>query len=389
MNQFFSMKAGNFTAWLLLNLLLVINSIFAQPLTLANALVIRWSYLSDSLSEFAPTGDAADIYLPLRTSELVCVGSNDGLLRWKADIGGDISSTILFDAQRLYTISESRNSKGGNRKALGIVRALSRANGVTLWVKEFPRPFRGGLLASSVSLYATLDDGKFYSIDKLTGDTRWILQFPHPAVSPPVLLGEKLYALTTDGFLIAVNHRTGTILERYRTEGAVRLQVNLQQHIIYLGTDSGYVFALNERSGYLTLIWRKRVVAALQDITATPEGVLVTTNDNFILLLDTQRGKRLWKRQMPARLVAPPSLGDGIALFSPIGEEACIALSLRDGKVINSLPIGKDNSVVASPLLVGNLVFIPTRKGLLTFAPAGKTPRPSPPINALTPPAEE
>jgi outer membrane protein assembly factor BamB len=379
MNHFFSIKPDNFVPWLLINLFVALNPAFAQPLTLTTPLVVRWSYFSDSLTEITPSGDMDDIYVPLLPGELISLGSGDGLLRWKADIGGDISCPPVFDTQRVYIISESQAFADGNRKTFGVVRAISRASGITLWVREFPRPFRRGLSANSVSLFTSLDDGRFYSIDKLTGETRWVAQLSYRAPDAPLLEADKLYSLTGDGYLIALSQRTGKILQRYRTGGAVRLQAGVQQGTLYSATADGYISALREQGGSLALLWRKRAGAGIQDITATPEGVLVTARDNFVLLLEPSRGKRLWKRQMPARLAVPPSLGYGTALFSPVGEEACIALSLRDGKVINSLPIGQDNSVVASPLIVGDLVLIPTRKGLLAFAPAGKSPSPQVP----------
>ncbi|HVG30328.1 MAG TPA: PQQ-binding-like beta-propeller repeat protein [Pyrinomonadaceae bacterium] len=379
MNHLFSIKTDILIAWLLINLFVALNPAFTQPLTLTTPLLVRWSYFSDSLTGVTPSGDMNDIYVPLLPSELVSLGGGDGLLRWKADIGGDISCPPVFDAQRVYIISESQAFGDANRKTFGVVRAISRASGVTLWVREFPRPFRRGLSANSVSLFASLDDGRLYSIDKFTGETRWLVQSSYRGPDTPLLEADKIYALTGDGYLIAISQRTGKTLQRYRTGGAVRPQVSVQQGTLYFATDDGYISALRERRGNLALLWRKRAGAGLQDITATPEGVLVTARDNFVLLLESNRGKRLWKRQMPARLAVPPSLGYGTALFSPLGEEACIALSLRDGRVINSLPIGKDNNVVASPLIVGNLVLIPTRKGLMAFAPAEQSTNPASP----------
>jgi outer membrane protein assembly factor BamB len=380
MNHFFSMGTEGRVLLLLINLFAAISPVFAQPTKSATPLVVRWSYVSDSLTELTPNGDADAIYVPVLPSELISLGSDDGLLRWKADIGGAISSPTAFDSQRVYIISESQAFGDGTGKTSGVVRAISRASGVTSWVKEFPRPFRRGVAASSVSLFAALDDGRLYSVDKLTGETRWVVQFPRSLVAAPILEGDKLYALTSDGYLVALNQRTGKILLRYQTGGAVLLQASIQQGILYLGTGDGYILALGDQGGRLFPLWRRRAGTGLQDITATQEGVLVTASDNFILLLEPHRGRRLWKRQLPARLAASPSPGSGIAIFAPIGEDACIALSLRDGKVINSLPIGKDNGVVATPLLVGDSVFIPTRKGLLAFAPAGRSQNPpSPP----------
>jgi outer membrane protein assembly factor BamB len=378
MNHFFSIITSKLVALLLLGLLLSVNPTHSQPLPLASPLVIRWSFFSDSLTGIAPAGDVDNLYLALLPSTVASVGGDDGFLRWKSDVGGDISGSPVFDTQRVYIMSESQGFGEGNKKTFGIVRAISRTSGVTLWVKEFTRPLRRGLTAGTVSLFACLDDGRFYSIDKLTGESRWMVQFPHPLVANPVLEGEKLYSLTTDDYLIAINQRTGNVVLRYRTEATARLQLSVGQGTLYFATEEGFMLALREQGGSLTLRWRKRVGTGLQNIAATPDGVLITTQDNFVLFLESRRGKRLWKRPMPARLAAPPSIDHESALFAPIGEDNCVALSLRDGKVINYLPVGKDNSVIASPLLAGGWVFIPTRKGLLAFAPAESSPRPEP-----------
>jgi outer membrane protein assembly factor BamB len=86
------------------------------------------------------------------------------------------------------------------------------------------------------------------------------------------------------------------------------------------------------------------------------------------MLFTSQRGKRVWKKQMPARMISPPLLVEGGALFASVSEEACIALSLADGRQINTLFIGKDNSPIAPPFSTNGTLFIPTRDGLLAFA---------------------
>jgi outer membrane protein assembly factor BamB len=383
MNRFFSIITGSLFARSLLSLSITINPILSQPLPLATPLIVKWSYFSDYLTEIRPTGDIENIYVPFLPNTLASLGTDDGLLRWKSDVGGDISGSPVVDTQRVYIISESHGLGDGNRKTFGVVRAISRASGVTLWLKEFARPLSHGLVASPVSLFACLDDGRFYSIDKLTGETRWVTQLPHAPAADPILEGEKLYSFTSDGYLIAINQHTGNISQRYRTGAGSRLNFSVGRGTLYFGTEDGYMFALGERGDSLTLLWRRRVGAGLQNIAATPDGVLVTAQDNFVLFFESRHGKRLWKRQMPARLAVPPSLGHESAIFAPIGEETCVALSLRDGRVINSLPIGKDNSVVASPLLLGDRVFIPTRKGILAFAPAVNSPRPKLPPTVL------
>jgi outer membrane protein assembly factor BamB len=227
---------------------------------------------------------------------------------------------------------------------------------------------KGALDVNEQFVLANSIDGTIYAIDKRTGDLKWIVRSSHPLSSPISISGSRLYMGTDNGYLVSLDQKTGATLWRYRTPGIVRAPIVNFLNMIFFGTDNGFVYSISEDDAGVTKLWRNRAGTGVQSLNYTHKGILVATQDNFVMLFAQQHGKRLWKKQLPARLASPPLSGSDGALFAPIGEEACIALSLFDGRQINTLFIGKDNSVVASPLIVNDTLIVPTRMGLLAFA---------------------
>jgi hypothetical protein len=64
-------------------------------------------------------------------------------------------------------------------------------------------------------------------------------------------------------------------------------------------------------------------------------------------------------------------------LFTPLSGSAGVVLELRDGRPVNSLPVGGEISTSASPIAIGQIVLLTTSQGLLAFT----TPNDKPPGN--------
>src|SRR5437763_6035217 len=60
---------------------------------LSQPLVVKWTYPTDFTTNLRPATDIDRIYLPLTSGLLVSLGTSDGRLIWKTDIGGELSST--------------------------------------------------------------------------------------------------------------------------------------------------------------------------------------------------------------------------------------------------------------------------------------------------------
>jgi outer membrane protein assembly factor BamB len=344
-----------------------------QSLLLSRPLTLRWDYPSSSISSVTPAKDVDATYLPLTGGEIVSLRIKDGQLVWKTDVGGDVLVTPTADSERLYVANEVRDEPADRSKArLVYIRSISRSSGVILWFHSLPQTVRHVHNSDASALFTITSDSVVIGVDKSTGAVRWSSQLSSRIVTAPIFHNHLLYLALEDGEVVTLRQEDGLPISRYRTRDHITTLLLAADAPLYSGTAEGYVNALSETAGSLTSSWRKRVGAEIQSINLTLDGLLVVSRDNSVTFLKRQTGKRLWKRHLPDRLAVQPLLVGDAALFAPLGEDACIVLSLRDGKQVNTLYLGKNNSVVASPIVADDYLLVPTRLGLLAFTNSGQ-----------------
>jgi outer membrane protein assembly factor BamB len=359
-------------AGLLLCILLIAPAQFAQTaggnklLALSQPLVIRWQYRSDQTTSLTPATDGQRVFLPLAGGTIVSLNSGDGRLNWKSDTGGEISASPIADDRGIYVASEYGDVTSVSRMTKGALRALGQESGVTRWMRTLPAPIRGSLAVSATTLFGGASDGTVYAIDKQNGLTRWSTRYSGAFASQPILSGALLFIGSDDGSLHALDQITGKAAWSYRTHGPIRGPVAVISGVVYFGSGDAYVYAVSEATG--KLLWRSRTGASVQSVAGTSEGVLAASLDNFVYLFSLNRGRRIWKRQLSGRISSQPLTATDGALYVPLSSNSGVVLALRDGKQVNTLPIGEDNSIGASPIGVGNLVLLTTIHGLFAFS---------------------
>ena len=345
------------------------------PFSLSRPLVVRWSYETRQLASQTPAASADALYVPLAGGVVAAVRPQDGQLLWRSEAGGEFSAAPAADERGVYVGSEL-SAEGRDAQTVytkGVVRALSRTSGVTLWTRTVPNPLEGALVIGDGLLLGASTDGRIYALDKGTGAPAWITKTEHSFRSPPVIANGRLALASEDGYLLIVAPKTGAILRRYRTENSQAAPFSLWGKMLYTGSADGYVTALRETGGRLETLWRRRAGTSVQTLTSTPAGLLVASRDNFIYFLSHKNGNRLWKKQMPGRVAGEPVVDSDGALFAILGGEVCVALSLADGKQVNTLALGEGNAVSTQPQIVPPFVIVPTRNGLIAFAPSDAT----------------
>jgi outer membrane protein assembly factor BamB len=341
-----------------------------KGLTFSSPLIVRWQFDSKNTTSLSPTSNKGQLYLPLTSGEIVSLDVSNGQLLWRTEIGGDFSASPIADERGVYLASRNGDPDNSRQilRSTGAIRALSQSTGITLWMRTLHFPIQGGLVSSATKLFGGSKDGRVYAFNKATGEILWMLQHTSAFSSSPALHNRRLYIGSEDGTLLAIDEATGAILWRYRTRGALRGTVAVADNTIFFGSSDGYVYAYSEISG--RLLWRRRTGAAVQAVVLAGSGIVVTSLDNFAYLLSPRRGELIWKRQLAGRIAALPLIDTQSALFAPLGGDACIVLSLRDGKQLNTLPVGEEGNTGATPLVAENLLLIPTRRGLTAFAPS-------------------
>ena len=335
------------------------HAFLSQPLT------VGWRYNSDLTLNLTPAFDQDRVYLPLAGGIIVSLKAGDGTLNWRSEFGGELSASPAADARSVYVASETGKPESGVRRATGALRALGKEGGVTQWMRTLAMPLQGSLTLANGKLFGGGRDGKLYAFDSNTGEVRWSFEYSAPFDSQPVISGARVYAGSEDGNLIALDEQTGKLLWRYKTRGPVRGPAAINNGFVYFGSADNYLYAVNATDG--GLLWRKRTGAGVEAVVRAGEDLLVASLDNYVYKFSL-RGKRLWKRQMPGRISAQPLITELEALFTPLSSSAGVVLELRDGRQVNSLPVGEEITTSASPIAVGRVVLLTTEHGLLAFS---------------------
>jgi eukaryotic-like serine/threonine-protein kinase len=342
------------------------SGIQLQQIALSQPLIVRWRYESDQTSNFTPASDGATVYVPLSNGIMLALDLLDGQLRWKEDVGGNFSASPVADERSIYAAAQYAEMSNNQRRVHGTVRALSKTTGVTVWLKTLQAPLSGSLAVSENAVFAGSIDGKVYAFDKHTGQTLWVNQYAEVFNCRPTIARGLLYIGSQQGSLFAFDQATGEAIWRYQTGGPIQGPIAADNGAIYFGSGDGYVYALT--SSKAKLIWRHRTGAAVQAVVSVENGLLAASLDNFVYLLSIRKGSLIWRRLLPGRISACPVTASDGALFTPLSTDGAIVLGLRDGKPVNTLALGEENSNSAAPIAANDLVLVTTAHGLLAFA---------------------
>ncbi len=344
----------------------------SKEVSLSEPLTVGWRYDTSATLNLTPAFDDERVYLPLAEGVVVSLQAANGQLNWRAEMGGELSASPVADNHMVYVASETGKPEAGVRRATGALRALGREAGVTQWMRTFEMPLRGALTLANGNLFAASSNGRVYSFDGKTGAVRWFHDYGTAFKAQPVVNDSRVYVGSEDGNLLAFDEVNGKLLWFYKTKGAVRGPVANGGDQVYFGSDDGYVYAVAASNGRLK--WRSRLGAGVQAVAKVGDDLLVASLDNFVYKFSSA-GTRLWKRQMPGRISSQPLMTRAEALFTPLSGSAGVVLELRDGKQVNTLPVGEEISNLASPIAVADAVLVTTETGLLAFMRPRETPK--------------
>jgi outer membrane protein assembly factor BamB len=338
----------------------------SDDLILSQPLAVVWRYPSDYTTDLTPAVDSQSAFVPLGAGVLVALNAADGKLIWRTENGGEFSAAPVADERSVfvatgYAVPDEKQQRGA-------LRAMSKATGVTLWMRTLSAPLVGALACDGSAIFGGSPDGHIYAFDNRTGLIIWSKQYAEPFSGQPVVVDGRVYIGSDTGVMRSLDSKTGEVAWEYKTGGAIRGSVAVSDNIAYFGSADANVYAFSAKKS--KLLWHRRAGAAVEAVVAVENGVLASSLDNFAYLLSLHKGTLIWRRQLPGRISSRPITAKEGALFTPFSTDAAIVLNLKDGKPANTLSLGEENSRAAAPVSVNNLILITTPHALLAFAAA-------------------
>jgi outer membrane protein assembly factor BamB len=217
---------------------------------------VIWSYqgLSEPariLTASSPAVQGDVVVAPFASGEIVAIDVRSSRLLWSDSLTrsgrttalsalNDIAgSPVIFDGM-VFAVSQS-----------GIIAAFDLRTGLRLWDQP-----AGGIHMPWVVgeyLYIMTTDGKLAALSRRDGVTIWIAELPQYkrperrrgriSWAGPVLAGGRLLLVSSEGEMLSLSATTGEQLDRYRVGGDVFIPPVVADETVYVLTDDANLVA--------------------------------------------------------------------------------------------------------------------------------------------------
>ena len=305
----------------------------------------------------------------------------------------------------------------------GLIKAIDAQSGRTLWEIKTKLPFTGGPGISDNLLLMGTENGEVFAFDASTGTQLWSATVTSEVLAAPSVADGIVVVRCIDGRVFGLDADTGQRVWIYdHSVPLLTLRGNapvlLRAGVAFIGYDGGQVVALRIDDG--SLMWEQTLVTTegrtelerLSDIDgqlvfiasdllvssyknrlaslaadsgrllwfkdiSSATGVSVdrinltlSDKDGNVWLLDRRNGAETWKHDQLLRrgLTRPVFYGSFIVVGDKKGYLHWI--NIRDGQFAAREKVG-GKGFSGPPLVVGNTLYIMTKKGELTAFRAG------------------
>ena len=276
------------------------------------------------------------------------------LWKYLTDEASSLSPSI--DSERIYL-----------PLAGGRVVCLDRESGSLRWIAD-----PGGIISSPVAVgehsvfIATqklADDGSeaggsLRAIDKNTGLTVWVKDYARPFTSPLVLAPNRVYAGSADGTFYALNFTDGNVIWKVETQDIVRGRPLVTPTAVYFGGDDGTLRAVAPDKGQI--IWKYQVSGKVVGQPAIDDrAIYFGAGDGYLYSLDLN-GKLKWRSRTGAAIEASPVLVGDLVLI-PSYDNFVYALSRSTGDRVWKRRL--ENRITSTVIVEGDANLVAPLRG--------------------------
>ena len=289
---------------------------------------------------------------------------------WSTGVGSGLDKA----GRQLWPVYSSGSLYAADYK--GLLMAVDANNGNKRWEIKTKLPFTGGPGISDDLLLMGTQDGEVYAFDANSGTQLWSATVTSEVLAAPMESDGIVVVRCIDGRVFGLDADTGRRVWIYdHSVPLLSLRGNapplLRAGVVFLGYDGGQVVALRQDDG--TLMWEQTLVTTegrtelerLSDIDGQlvfiASDLLVSSYKNRLASLAADSGRLLWFKDI--------SSASGVAV-----DRVHLAVSDRDGNLWlvdrrNGSEFWKNNQLfhrgLTRPAIYGSFVVVGDREGYL------------------------
>jgi|GEM_PF-2894926 len=260
-----------------------------------------------------------------------------------------LGSAAAIAGELLYFVEEA----GGDR-----LTCFNLAKGKTVFTRKVTDS-PGAPVVDEDGIFLSSRVGKLYRLDQLKGDSVWTYDSRDQIYCSPTVDSAHVYFGTDRGQIICLEKSTGKKLWSFKAGGAIYARPVIGKYL-YCPSGDGILYALDFSTG--ALIWSFTTLGSIHTTPVLTDGRLLFGSDDMsVYCLDPQSGATKWSYET-----------DGIIQSSPLATATSFIVCNSAGGVYqldhngNLLKATRvKGSVVASPTVIGNWLFVVTRSRML------------------------
>lgn len=272
---------------------------------------------------------------------------------WRSELGGAVVSDLVPNTAglALVTRKESPETDDAHDASPLLLRVLSRETGVPLWSSPLPTSQSAFIGSGNGSLIVVTSGGAAMAFDALTGRVKWQISGLGTIEGRPRFSANELVIGTAEKRLVMIKPATGTIALDVVHDFPITAVDESPDDAAALGDRRGNAFLVDAKGARTG--WKFKSGAAVSSITATGDGTLLTSLDNFIYFISDRNGDVIWKRRLSGRVVERPLLlGERLVSAIP-SENSIFVLDRKTGRLLDAFT-GADHELVSSrPVAAG------------------------------------
>jgi outer membrane protein assembly factor BamB len=329
----------------------------------------RWAMSFDAAPAAASGYDQECAYLPLKDGELLAIGLDDGIVKWRTAL-----TTAFTPATGDGLVFAGTETS---------ITALEQRTGSIVWQVAVDSPLGGPLHWDSGRVMASTASGDLVAIRATDGHVLWRNALGSPLAVAPTASAEHLYVALADGRLAALDLETGVTSWSLALNEPVTGVLALHEQLL-VGTRANLLHSLSLDRGRIR--WSQKAGA---DVIGSPvadeRSIYFVAFDNVLRALNRGNGNIRWTRNLPSRPSGGPLRADNVVLvpFSTqvigayLAATGAEAFTIRATGEISGAPFLRENVRPTSPRLIAM-----SREGALQgFAP--RVEPPPAPLSAL------
>ena len=202
-------------------------------------------------------------------------------------------------------------------------------------------------------------------------DVLWEFSTSDGVVACSAIVGDQVYVPCLNGELVSVDRKTGKRQWSYRSiesknpndfAPGFKAAPTVTNDIVYIGDEDGMMHAVDRRTGNAK--WKFRTGAELAGSVALFGDKLVFgSHDSFLYCLKASDHSLAWKPFQTENFINCSTAIEADNTFIAGCDTKVRVINLDSGKEVSEVPLGEGAYLIASPAVLGDILYVGTHDG--------------------------